>query len=350
MRDRHPRHSPSRALPNRRAPSWTTPMAVGMFLGLTISIACLYKYGEFPFGKRGSLISQSGRDADNPAQIPAKGWKQIFLRSLKAFNADQIPAWAGGVTFFCLLAVFPALSVFASLYGLFGDTNQAREQIVGLGGLLPGGAVSVLGDQLTLLSKINHGSLGIAFAVGLLFSVWSSNAGVKSLFAGLNAAYEQKERRGFIQLNLISLAFTFGLVLFSILAIGTIAAAPATFSLVGLGWLSKFAFLRWPLILIVVGAVFSLLYRFGPSKLFGRWRWITPGSIAAAIGWLVMSLGFSWYVANFGNFNKTYGALGGVVGFMTWIWLSAMIVLYGAELNAEVERQVKTSQPWKSGS
>ncbi len=314
-------------------------MAVSFLLGATVACVGFYKYAELPPGKRGSPILQARRNADSPAHSPAEGWKQIFLRSVRAFSADQIPAWAGGVTFFCLLAVFPALSVFASLYGLFGDTNQAREQIVGLSGLLPGGAVSVLGDQLRLLSKMNHGSLGIAFAAGLLFSVWSSNAGVKSLFAGLNAAYEEKERRGFIRLNLVSLAFTFGLVLFAILAIATIAAAPATLSLVGLGWLSKFAFLRWPLILVVVGAVFSLLYRFGPSKSFGRWRWITPGSIAAAIGWLVMSLGFSWYVANFGNFNKTYGALGGVVGFMTWIWLSAMIVLYGAELNAEIERQ-----------
>jgi membrane protein len=306
-----------------------TPMAVGFLLAAMVSFIDFHECTE-----KGS--------EKHPAQSPVEGWRQIFLRSIKAFNADQIPAWAGGVTFFCLLALFPALSVFASLYGLFGDTNQARDQILGLSGLLPEGAVTVLGDQLRLLSKMNHRSLGMAFAAGLLFSVWSSNAGVKSLFAGLNAAYEEKERRSFIRLNLLSLTFTFGLVLLAILAIATIAAAPATLSLIGLGWLSKFAILRWPLILVVVGGVLSLLYRFGPSKSFGRWRWITPGSIAAAIGWLVMSLGFSWYVANFGNFNKTYGALGGVVGFMTWIWLSAMIVLYGAELNAEIERQTKT--------
>ena len=266
-----------------------------------------------------------------------------MLHTFKAFGADQIPAWAGGVTFFCLLALFPSLSVFASLYGLFGDTNQARQQILGLNGVLPAGAIAVLGDQLIFLSTTSHRRLGIAFALGLLFSVWSSNAGVKSLFAGLNAAYEKKERRSFIRLNLVSLAFTFGLVLFSILAIATIAAAPATLSLVGLGSLSKFAFLRWPLILLVVGAMLSLLYRFGPSKTSTRWRWITPGSIAAAIVWLLMSLGFSWYAANFGNFNQTYGALGGVAGFMTWIWLSAMIVLCGAELNAEIERHTAAS-------
>ena len=322
-------------------------MVVGLLLGLTMSFVEFHKHVEPRIEKRGSLLPQTGQNADSPAQIPAEGWKQILLRSIKAFSADQIPAWAGGVTFFCLLALFPALSVFASLYGLFADTNQARDQILGLSGVLPEGAVTVLGDQLRLLSNINHRSLGIAFAAGLLLSVWSSNAGVKSLFAGLNAAYEEKERRSFIRLNLVSLAFTFGLVLFAILAIATIAAAPTTLSLIGLGWLSKFAILRWPLILVVVGAVLSLSYRFGPSKSFARWRWITPGSVAAAIGWLVMSLGFSWYVANFGNFNKTYGALGGVVGFMIWIWLSAMIVLYGAELNAEIERQTK---PGASGT
>lgn len=310
---------------------------------MTVSSAYFQTHAKLPARNHDNLLPRPGRQTDHPGQIPAGGWKQILLRSFKAFGADQIPAWAGGVTFFCLLALFPALSVFASLYGLFGDTNQAREQILGLNGVLPAGAIGVLGDQLSLLSKTSHGRLGITFAVGLLFSVWSSNAGVKSLFAGLNAAYEEKERRGFIRLNLVSLAFTFGLVLFSILAIATIAAAPATLSLVGLGWLSKFAFLRWPLILLVVGAVLSLLYRFGSSKTSTRWRWTTPGSIAAAIVWLLMSLGFSWYAANFGNFNKTYGALGGVAGFMTWIWLSAMIVLCGAELNAEIERQTTAS-------
>lgn len=321
-----------------------TPIAVSFLLGVTISLIGFYKRAELLPGIGGSSIVHAGQNADHPAKIPTDGWKQIFLRSIRAFNADQIPAWAGSVTFFCLLALFPALSVFATLYELFGDTHQARDQISGLSGLLPEGAVSVLGDQLSLLSRMNHDSHGIAFGAGLVISIWSSNAGVKSLFAGLNAAYEEKEARGFIRLNLMSLAFTFGLVLFSILAIVTVAAAPATLNLVGLDWLAKFAFLRWPLTLVLVGAVLSLLYRFGPSKSFGRWRWITPGSITAATGWLVMSLGFSYYVAKFGHFNNTYGALGGVIGFMTWIWISTMIFLYGAELNSAIERQTKTSR------
>ena len=214
---------------------------------------------------------------------------------------------------------------------------------MGLRGLLPGGAMSVLGDQLTRLTTISHSSLGLTFVAGIVLSLWSSNAGVKSLFAGLNAAYEEKERRGFIRLNLISLSFTVGLVLFSVLAITTIAAAPQTLRVVGLGWLSKFAFLRWPVILVIVGGVLACLYRFGPSKPAARLRWITPGSIAAGAGWIIMSLAFSWYVANFGHYDKTYGALGGIVGFMTWIWLSVMVVLYGAELNAEIERQIEPS-------
>jgi membrane protein len=340
MRDHQERPDRGPARTEQGAFAWATPMATGLLLGLAISFADLYRQTKRSPAERRD-VSAAVQGADHPLPVPARGWKDILLKSIKAFNADQIPAWAGGVTFFCLLAMFPALSVFVSLYGLFSNTNRAREQIIGLSGLLPAGAISVLDDQLTLLSRVDHGSLGIAFAAGLLLSIWSSNAGVKSLFAGLNTAYERKERRGFIRLNLISLGFTFGLVLFSILSIATIAAVPETLGLIGLGWLSKFAFLRWPLILVVVGAVLALLYRFGPSRHSARWRWITPGCAVAAIGWLLMSLGFSWYVANFGHYDKTYGALGGVVGFMTWIWLSAMVVLFGAEINCEVERQAK---------
>ena len=263
----------------------------------------------------------------------------MIIRSARDFAADQIPAWAAGVTFFALLALFPALGAFVSLYGLFGDATQARHQIMGLSGLLPSGAVTVIAAQLRHLAKIKQASLGLAFATNLLISLWSANAGVRSLFAALNAAYEQKERRSFIVLNLVSLACALGLIVFAILAVAVVVAAPETLTLVGLGAVAKFAFLRWPLILAVVCGLLTLLYRYGPSQPHGSGRWLNVGTLVAGLIWLAMSAGFSWYVAHFGSYDKTYGALGGVIGFMTWIWLSLMVVLYGGELNAEIERE-----------
>lgn len=261
----------------------------------------------------------------------------MLIGSARSFTSDQIPAVAAGVTFFCMLALFPALSAFVSLYGLFGDVGAARREVEGLYGLLPDGAISVLTDQLDRLGRADHGGLGVAFSVSLVASLWSSNAGVKALMAGLNDAYEATEHRNFISLNLRSLGFTVGLVLLAVLAASAVVAAPATLALFGLGRLAGAAALRWPLVLLVVMALVSLLYRYGPCRPRSRWRWLTPGGALAAVAWLCMSLGFSWYVANFGHYDRTYGSLGAIVGFLTWIWLSTMVVLYGAELNAELE-------------
>ena len=280
-----------------------------------------------------------GRDATSPAQIPLEGWKQIAFRTWQEFNSDQILAVAGGVTFFSLLALFPALGAFVSLYGLVSNVEDARREIAGLSGILPGGALSVIGDQMTRLAGTNHSHLGLAFVTGLMVSVWSANAGVKALMSGLNVAYEEREKRNFLILNLTSLAFTAGLTLFAVAGIAAVVAAPQVLTNIGLGRFRGESLLRWPLVLAVTITVLALLYRFGPSREHARWRWITPGSVLAASLWMAMSVAFSLYVANFGHYDRTYGPLGAMIGFMTWIWLSATVVLLGAELNSETEQQ-----------
>lgn len=277
--------------------------------------------------------------ASSPSQIPLAGWRQILARTWAETNADQIPAVAAGVTFFGLLALFPALAAFVSLYGLFADVDMARRQILALRGLLPGGAVTVLGDQMVRLASTGHARLGLSFAVSFVVSMWSANAGVKALLAGLNVAYEQTERRGFLVLNAVSLGFTLGATLLALAGTAAVAAAPATLARLGLGEAAAISLLRWPVLILAMVGALSLLYRFGPCRAKVRWRWVTPGGVAASLGWVAMSLGFSWYVGNFGHYDATYGSLGAIVGFMTWIWLSLIVVLFGAELNAETERQ-----------
>jgi membrane protein len=270
----------------------------------------------------------------------ARNWRAILVRTFKEFNEDRIPQAAAGSAFFILLALFPALGVFVSLYGLVGDVHGAQEQISELRGVLPEGGLTVIRDQISRLAMTSHAKLGITFFFSLLLSVWSANAGMKGLIASLNVAYELRERRNFIKLNVASLMLTAGGIVLAIVVMAAVVAAPAVLTMLHLEALRGPSALRWPLLVILSAGLISVLYRWGPSPHGARWRWITPGGVVAAFAWMAMSLAFSFYVGRFGHYDKTYGSLGAVVGFMTWIWLSVMVVLLGAELNSEIEEQV----------
>lgn len=283
-----------------------------------------------------------GRDAETPAQIPPKGWLDILKRAWTEFNADRITAVAGGITFFGLLALFPAMGAFVSLYGLFADSATVSDHLRVLAGVIPAEALKFVGEQMVRMANTHGSTLSLTFIGTLLVSLWSANAGVKAMFDGLNVAYEEREKRGLVKLNLISLAFTIGGIAFLALATASVIAVPIVLGLVGwkLGGLGPWLdILRWPVLLAGSIVALSVLYRYGPSRQHAKWAWVTPGSAVAAVVWLLASMLFSWYVAHFGSYNKTYGSLGAVVGFLTWMWLSAIIVLFGAELNSEIEHQ-----------
>jgi membrane protein len=206
-------------------------------------------------------------------------------------------------------------------------------------GILPGGAVDVIRDQLMRLTSQGSTSLGISFVIGIVISLWSANGGIKALFDALNAVYEEKENRSFIRLNAISMAFTIGMISFLLIAVVCVVALPIVLNYLP-GFIgSVLNVARWPVLLVLVALALSMIYRYGPSRREPRWRWITWGSAFAAMAWLAASALFSWYAANFGSFNKTYGSLGAVIGFMTWMWLSVIVILIGAKLNAETEHQ-----------
>jgi membrane protein len=291
-----------------------------------------------------------GRLAASPAEIPAKGWKDILLRVYSNVADHRIFALAAGMTYYSLLAIFPALAALVAIYGLFSDTGTIARHLDEVSGFMPGGAIDVARDQLTRVASKGNQTLGLTFISGLAVSLWSANAAMKSLFDTLNIVYDEKEERGFLKLNAMSLAFTLAAIAFVLAALGAIVVMPVVLNYL---WLSNFADLvvsiaRWPAMLLVVALALACVYRFGPSREAPRWRWITWGSVAAAILWLGASALFSWYAANFGKFNETYGSLGAAVGFMTWIWISAIAILLGAELNAEIEHQ--TSLDTTTGS
>jgi membrane protein len=245
------------------------------------------------------------------------------------------------MTFYSLLAIFPALAALVAIYGLFSDPAAITAHLDQVSGFMPSGAVDVARDQLTRVSSKGAQTLGFTFAASLGISLWSANAAMKSLFDTLNIVYGEQEKRGFIKLNAVSLTFTVAAVGFILVAIAAVAVLPVALEYIGL---TRFMDLmlriaRWPALLIGLTIALALIYRFGPSREAPKWRWITWGSAVAALLWLAASGLFSFYAANFGNFDATYGSLGAVIGFMTWMWISAIVVLLGAELDAEMEHQ-----------
>jgi membrane protein len=287
------------------------------------------------------VVEGPGQGASSPSEIPVHGWKEILKRVAVAFSTDRILANAAGVTFYGILALFPALAALVSLYGLFSTPTGVEGQIKTLGAFIPGGGMDVISDQLHSLAAGGGGSLSFGLIVGLGIALWSSNSGVKGLLDALNVAYEVPEGRSFIKLTLISFAFTLGGLAFILIAMAAIVVLPTVLNFIGLADKLDVGLrlARWPVLLVLIGLVLAILYRYGPSRMKPKWRWVTWGSAFASIAWVVLSVLFSWYVSNFGSYNKTYGSLGAAIGFMTWMWLATVIILIGAELNRETEAQ-----------
>ena len=280
-----------------------------------------------------------GRSAEKPSDIPARGWKDILWRVYAGISDDRILANAAAVTFYALLALFPAIAALVSIYGFFADPASIQQHLDSMSGVLPGGAIDVIRDQLSRLAAEPRGTLGLSFLLGLIISLWSANGGIKALCDALNVVYEEKEKRSFFRLNAVTLGFTVAMIGFLIAALACIVALP-----VALNYLPGFVgfvlnIVRWPVMLVLVALALACIYRYGPSRDEPKWRWISWGSALAALAWLGFSAVFSFYAGNFGTFNKTYGSLGAVIGFMMWMWLSVAVILVGAKLNAETEHQ-----------
>lgn len=295
---------------------------------------------------------EHGRDAEWPSEIPAQGWKDIGWRVWSEISEDRVMLIAAGATFYLLLALFPALTAFVSVYGFVADPQTIADQVSYLGGLMPSGGLEIIQGQLESLATQNENALSVGFLVGLAIALWSANNGVKTLFEAMNIAYEETEKRGFFMLNLVSFAFTLGAIFIAIAMITMVGVVPAVLAFLRLDrWAELLiSLLRWPVLLIAIFIGITLIYRFGPSRRRAKWRWLNWGAIIATVVWVVASIGFSFYLQNFANYNATYGSLGAVIGLMMWTWISVIILIVGAEINAEIEHQTKqdsTVGKWK---
>src|SRR3954468_11837523 len=282
-----------------------------------------------------------GRRSKSPLQIPWAGWKDILWRTYERTGEDRLLAIAAGGGVFGLLAGFPAITALVSCYGLFVNPSTIGDNLQTLSLMLPEGSFQIVQDQIARVLAKGNTSLGFTFLFGLALALWSANAGVKAVIDALNVVYEEREKRSFIKLNLLSLTFTAGGIVALLLMVGAVVALPLLLDHLGLAEESKMivSLVRWPLLLAMLLLALAVLYRFGPSRDEAQWKWLSVGSVAAALLWIAGSALLSWYLSNFGNYDTTYGSLGAAIGLMMWMWMSAIIVLCGAELNSEIEHQ-----------
>jgi len=292
-----------------------------------------------PPGK--TLEPGRGRHAVSPTGIPGKGWKDILWRTYDQINEDRLLAVAAGVVFYGLLALFPAITALVSSYALFADTKTVNDHISFLSEFLPPGTFSIVQDQVARVVSNGDMKLGSTFIASLLLAIWSANGGMKAIIDALNVVNDEKEKRGFFTLNAVSLAFTVGGVLATLTAIGFVVVVPIVLSMVGLGSSidSLIRIGRWPALAIMLLLGLAILYQLAPSRRPPKWRWISIGSAVATVTWMIGSGLLSFYLANFGHYDATYGSLGAAIALMIWMWMSTIVVLFGAELNSEIEHQ-----------
>lgn len=282
-----------------------------------------------------------GRQAETPTEIPAAGWKDITKRTLAEVKADNVPLLSAGVAFYSLLALFPALVAVVSIYGLVADPDAVATQLQSLTKAMPEQAAKLIIDQVTQIASSSSGALGVSVAVGIVAALWSASAGMKWLCSALSLVYDEVEDRKFVKLRATALLLTLGAAVGLVVSIALIAAAPSLAKAIGLGSTGSLVIgiVKWPFLLVVVILGFALLYRYGPNRDEPRWGWVSAGSVAAALIWLVASAGFAVYSSFSSSYSDNYGSFAGIIILMFWLYLTVFAVLFGAELNAEIERQ-----------
>jgi membrane protein len=282
------------------------------------------------------------RTPDEPTDLRGRSWWGTTRRTVGAFREDNLTDWAAALTYYGVLAIFPALIVLISILGLIGS-SVTQPLITNLGQVAPGPAKQIFTSAIMGIQK-SQGAAGVLFVVGLATALWSASGYIGAFIRASNAIYEVDEGRPFWKLRPLQVAVTLVMVL--LLAVSAVAVvlsgglAKQVGNLVGVGntAVDVWDIAKWPVLVLVVSLMFSILYWAAPNVRQPRFRWITPGGLIAVLLWIVASAAFAIYVANFSSYNKTYGALGGVVAFLVWLWISNIAVLLGAEFNAELER------------
>ena len=282
-----------------------------------------------------------GRDAESPNQVPAAGWKDILKRTKQQVKEDNVPLLAAGVAFYIFIALFPALIAAVTIYGLVSDPMEVEEQVASFAGALPASTAELIETQLKDIASNSGGSLGIGLLASLAGALFAASGGMQNLVKAINIAYDEEETRGFVKLRLVAIGMTVALIVFLIVAVGLVAVLPVVLETLAPSGIASIGvqILRWVGLFAFVVVSLAVLYRFAPDRDQPKFKWVGLGSIVATVLWVIGSAGFSLYVSMFGRYDKTYGALAGVIVLLLWLFLTSFIILLGAEINSEAEQQ-----------
>jgi membrane protein len=306
-------------------------------------------YGALIAAAASLYVSLNPAKPATKAKKPASriDWKLVLGNVWRELDRDHISVMAAGVAFYALLSIFPAMSALISVYGLIADPSIIGEHLSELRGVLPHDALKLLSDQLESLISAPPSKLGLGVIIGLLVSLWSATSAAGTIMAALTVAYEEPDTRSVVGFYLRAFALTWAMTLFALVSLTLIAVVPAVLATLPFppAWGIVVGFLRWPILTVLAFIGLAVLYRFAPSRSKPTWHWFAAGTIAAALLWLAGSAGFSFYVAQFSSYNKTYGSIGAVIVLLMWFYVSAFIILAGAELNAEIEKATSNEMP-----
>ncbi|NVK14188.1 MAG: YihY/virulence factor BrkB family protein [Rhodobacteraceae bacterium] len=282
-----------------------------------------------------------GRDAETPMEIPPRGWKDIAFRVKDEIAEDHVGLIAAGVAFYGLMALFPAITALLAIGGLMIEPKEIVDQISSLSGVVPEQAMDIITAQAAEVAGSREGGLGLTAVAGILISIYSASKGMSSLIEGMNVAYDETEKRGFFVKTLVTIALTVCLIIGLLVGLTATLAVPSAVAILEAGPMAEIlgTVTVWGVLLIMTLAGLAVLYRYGPSRDTPEFQWVSPGAVTACILWLAGSAAFAFYVGNFGSYNESFGTLAGAIVLLMWLWISAFIILLGAELNAEIEAQ-----------
>jgi membrane protein len=288
-------------------------------------------------------VERPGDQAELPTQIPPRGWWQVTRRAFKEASADNVGILAGGIAYAAFLAIFPALIAGISLYALVADPTTIAQQAEGVLAALPQEAQPLIRDQITSLTQTSGGALSVGLVISILLALWSASGGTSNLMAAVNVAYDEQETRNFVKLRGTALLLTLLAIVFVLLTLALVAVVPALLNALQLGTFINVVVqvVRWVLLVVLIVVALAVVYRLAPDRDAPQFRWTSAGALVAGVLWIIGSVAFSVYVNNFGSYNKTYGALAGVVVLLLWLYLTSYIILLGAEINAESEKQTR---------
>ena len=280
----------------------------------------------------------AGKEIQNPMRISFSGWKTVGKQVVKEIGRDNVSIVSAGVAFFAFLAIFPAIMALISIYGLATDPHQMQHQLTQLASVMPQQAFEILKTRIQNLMATPSNTLGWSTVIGILFSIWSANKGTKSLFVGVDMAYDTIQDRGFFKLNALATLFTLGAIVMLLISMAIIVGFPAFVDKLGLPVVLQniISWFRWIFLAGLVVYYLCMVYKVAPARAAPRYRWVLPGALISTLLWLIACWGFSFYVSNFGNYGEMYGSISAVVILLLWLYLTCFIILLGAEINSEI--------------